>query len=286
MTLTAAVGDRLVVRSQHLDGPVRDGETLDVRHADGSPPYVVRWSDSGRETLSSRDPTRTSNTSTPGLVRTMPGREDASVHGGGLAAAPSAGSDVGSLSCPAPSSCPVVDPGHRPCLSGPFRGMEHSDPDRPGGPRRVHEPRPRPPPTQITAVRRTGCARRTPISRRPGAHRPGPRPVRRPDSVSPTAALRPSRACTGATTNAARPRNPRPAGAREPPLQLLQPPLGDFQPRVRLAAIAEVLHPHDRKRRAQHMVAPAAIGSRRSGDKPELCTAGAAADHTQDALEP
>jgi hypothetical protein len=62
------------------------------------------------------------------------------------------------------------------------------------------------PPTQITAVRRTGCARRTPISRRPGAHRPGPRPIRRPDSVSPTAALRPSRACTGATTNAARPR--------------------------------------------------------------------------------
>lgn len=51
MTLTAAVGDRLVVRSQHLDGPVKDGEIVDVRHADGSPPYVVRWSDSGRETL-------------------------------------------------------------------------------------------------------------------------------------------------------------------------------------------------------------------------------------------
>ena len=51
MTMTAAVGDRLVVRSQHLDGPVRDGEILGVSHADGSPPYVVRWSDSGRETL-------------------------------------------------------------------------------------------------------------------------------------------------------------------------------------------------------------------------------------------
>ena len=168
MTLTAAVGDRLVVRSQHLDGPVRDGETLDVRHADGSPPYVVRWSDSGRETLSSRDPTRTSNTSTPGLVRTMPGREDASVHGGGLAAAPSAGSDVGSLSCPAPSSCPVVDPGHGPCLSGPFRGMEHSDPDRPGGPRRVHEPRPRPPdPDHCRAQNRV----RPPYAHQPQARR-------------------------------------------------------------------------------------------------------------------
>jgi hypothetical protein len=47
----AAVGDRLVVRSQHLDGPVRDAEILEVRHADGQPPYVVRWSDTGHEAL-------------------------------------------------------------------------------------------------------------------------------------------------------------------------------------------------------------------------------------------
>jgi hypothetical protein len=286
MTLTAAVGDRLVVRSQHLDGPVRDGETLDVRHADGSPPYVVRWSDSGRETLSSRDPTRTSNTSTPGLVRTMPGREDASVHGGGLAAAPSAGSDVGSLSCPAPSSCPVVDPGHRPCLSGPFRGMEHSDPDRPGGPRRVHEPRPRPP-----RPRSLPCAEPGAPAVRPSAAGPARIDPDHVPYVGRTRSVRPRLFALRARVPARPPMrpvpgNPRPAGAREPPLQLLQPPLGDFQPRVRLGAIAEVLHPHDRKRRAQHMVAPAAIGSRRSGDKPELCTAGAAADHTQDALEP
>ena len=47
----AQVGDRLVVRSAHVDGPVRTGEVIEVRSADGSPPYVVRWSDSGHETL-------------------------------------------------------------------------------------------------------------------------------------------------------------------------------------------------------------------------------------------
>ena len=52
MTLVfAAVGDRLVVRSRHLDGPVRDGEIIEVEHADGTPPYVVRWSDDGHEAL-------------------------------------------------------------------------------------------------------------------------------------------------------------------------------------------------------------------------------------------
>jgi len=47
----AAVGDRLVVPSHHVEGPVRDAEILEVRHADGSPPYVVRWSDTGHEAL-------------------------------------------------------------------------------------------------------------------------------------------------------------------------------------------------------------------------------------------
>jgi hypothetical protein len=44
-------GDRIVVRSQHLDGPTRAGEIMEVRHPDGSPPYVVRWSDNGHESL-------------------------------------------------------------------------------------------------------------------------------------------------------------------------------------------------------------------------------------------
>lgn len=48
-SLHASAGDRLVVRSLH--GPVRDAEILEVRHPDGTPPYVVRWSDSGHEAL-------------------------------------------------------------------------------------------------------------------------------------------------------------------------------------------------------------------------------------------
>ncbi len=47
----AAVGDRLVINSQHLGEPVKDGEIIALRHADGSPPYVVRWEDTGRESL-------------------------------------------------------------------------------------------------------------------------------------------------------------------------------------------------------------------------------------------
>ncbi|WP_148574873.1 DUF1918 domain-containing protein [Nocardioides caldifontis] len=47
----ASVGDRLVVRSAHVDGHVRDGEITEVRGDDGAPPYVVRWSDDGHEGL-------------------------------------------------------------------------------------------------------------------------------------------------------------------------------------------------------------------------------------------
>jgi hypothetical protein len=47
----ARVGDRIIVHSTHLDGPVRDGEVLEVEHEDGSPPYLVRWSDTGHESL-------------------------------------------------------------------------------------------------------------------------------------------------------------------------------------------------------------------------------------------
>ena len=49
--MEAAVGDRLVIHSAHVDGRVRDGEILEVRGAGGAPPYVVRWSDSGQEGL-------------------------------------------------------------------------------------------------------------------------------------------------------------------------------------------------------------------------------------------
>jgi Domain of unknown function (DUF1918)/Domain of unknown function (DUF1876) len=47
----AAVGDRIIVAGATLGAPARDGEILDVRGPNGVPPYLVRWSDSGRESL-------------------------------------------------------------------------------------------------------------------------------------------------------------------------------------------------------------------------------------------
>ncbi|WP_152188619.1 DUF1918 domain-containing protein [Georgenia satyanarayanai] len=47
--MSAAPGDRVVVRAQH--GADRDGEVVAVRGADGGPPYVVRWSRSGEESV-------------------------------------------------------------------------------------------------------------------------------------------------------------------------------------------------------------------------------------------
>jgi hypothetical protein len=47
----ARKGDRIVIRSQRLGAVVRDAEVLEVEHADGTPPYRVRWSDTGRESL-------------------------------------------------------------------------------------------------------------------------------------------------------------------------------------------------------------------------------------------
>ena len=47
----ATVGDRLIVHGAHVGEAGRDGEILEIRHADGSPPYLVRWSDTGHEAL-------------------------------------------------------------------------------------------------------------------------------------------------------------------------------------------------------------------------------------------
>jgi len=46
-SLNAAVGDRLLVRSERLGKPDRDGRIIEVRGPDGQPPYVVRWEDDG-----------------------------------------------------------------------------------------------------------------------------------------------------------------------------------------------------------------------------------------------
>jgi hypothetical protein len=47
----ATIGDRIVVRAAHEGQASRDGEVVEVRGADGAPPYLVRWSDNGHTTL-------------------------------------------------------------------------------------------------------------------------------------------------------------------------------------------------------------------------------------------
>ena len=49
--MNAAVGDRLVVHNVHVGEKGRDGEILEVHGEDGGPPYLVRWSDNGHESL-------------------------------------------------------------------------------------------------------------------------------------------------------------------------------------------------------------------------------------------
>ena len=47
--MKAAVGDRIIIEAHHVGDARRDAEILQVRARDGSPPYLVRWSDDGHE---------------------------------------------------------------------------------------------------------------------------------------------------------------------------------------------------------------------------------------------
>jgi hypothetical protein len=47
----ATAGDRIIVRSVHVGEHDRDGEVLEVRGENGTPPYLVRWSDTGHDGL-------------------------------------------------------------------------------------------------------------------------------------------------------------------------------------------------------------------------------------------
>ena len=49
--MDARVGDRIIVQGHHTGEPIRDCHVVEVRGAEGSPPYVVRWENSGNETL-------------------------------------------------------------------------------------------------------------------------------------------------------------------------------------------------------------------------------------------
>jgi len=47
----AVVGDKLVVRSRHAGEHDREAIILSVEGPDGGPPYRVRWSDDGHESV-------------------------------------------------------------------------------------------------------------------------------------------------------------------------------------------------------------------------------------------
>lgn len=47
----ASVGDLIHVSGTHVSDHERDGEILEVRGKDGTPPYIVRWFDTGHEAL-------------------------------------------------------------------------------------------------------------------------------------------------------------------------------------------------------------------------------------------
>jgi hypothetical protein len=49
--MRASVGDRMIIKGHRVGEHDRDGEVLEVRGSDGGPPYVVRWGDTGHETL-------------------------------------------------------------------------------------------------------------------------------------------------------------------------------------------------------------------------------------------
>ena len=49
--MQATRGDRVTVRSRTVGSVDRHGEIVDVRGANGQPPYVVRWEPDGHEGL-------------------------------------------------------------------------------------------------------------------------------------------------------------------------------------------------------------------------------------------
>jgi len=49
--MLAAVGDLLVIMNLHLGEPIRHEEIIEVHGPQGGPPFLVRWSDTGHESL-------------------------------------------------------------------------------------------------------------------------------------------------------------------------------------------------------------------------------------------
>ncbi|MGD9527129.1 DUF1918 domain-containing protein [Pseudonocardia sp.] len=49
--MRAKVGDWLIIEGRKVDDRRRQGQILEVQHADGSPPYRVRWVEDGHESV-------------------------------------------------------------------------------------------------------------------------------------------------------------------------------------------------------------------------------------------
>ncbi len=49
--LVAAPGDHLIIRGHRVGEPERDAEIIEARGPDGTPPFLVRWSGDGHESL-------------------------------------------------------------------------------------------------------------------------------------------------------------------------------------------------------------------------------------------
>lgn len=49
--MKAKVGDRFIAEGTHVGDHQRVGFITALRHPDGTPPYVVKWLDSGHESL-------------------------------------------------------------------------------------------------------------------------------------------------------------------------------------------------------------------------------------------
>ena len=47
----AEVGDRIIIRGHRVGEHDRDGEVLEARGPDGTPPFLVRWDDDGHRSL-------------------------------------------------------------------------------------------------------------------------------------------------------------------------------------------------------------------------------------------
>ncbi|HEX2498037.1 MAG TPA: DUF1918 domain-containing protein [Actinomycetes bacterium] len=49
--MKAEIGDWVVIKRARLGEPLRRAQIVELRHPDGTPPYVIRWLDTGQVAL-------------------------------------------------------------------------------------------------------------------------------------------------------------------------------------------------------------------------------------------